>query len=181
MSTISRPPPGVPASIEVAEVWARAYTLYFRFWLNLARTVHPSEEEARDTVHTVLAAIINSDTSRFTSIEHLRNYVARAVLNRAIQTKQRIDREQGWSDSLEAHFAVAPDDTEIDEDRRKEAFRAALRRLSRRDFEIVKLRFYCGYTFQEISQLLTLPISTLKSREGGALKKIRAWMQREGF
>jgi RNA polymerase sigma factor (sigma-70 family) len=52
--------------------------------------------------------------------------------------------------------------------------------LPKKDFEIVKLRFYGGLTFQEISDLLHLPVSTLKSREDSAMKKLRRWFQKRG-
>ncbi len=58
------------------------------------------------------------------------------------------------------------------------ALRAVINGLSRQDYEIIKLRFFSGLTFIEISRMLQKPVSTLKSREDAALRRIRKDMQK---
>ena len=52
--------------------------------------------------------------------------------------------------------------------------------LPKKDFNILKHRFYSGLTFQEISELTHVPVSTLKSREESAMKKLRKWFRKRG-
>jgi len=163
------------------EVWGLAYQKYLRFWINLAKTLKVSDDEAKDIVHGVIYTILSGSTKRFESYEHIRNYVAKSILNRAIQSKQRKERRTSWSEATELQFPVSPEAFAGDEELRMQAFREAIQQLSGRDFEIIKLRFYSGNTFQEISQMLNAPISTLKSREEAALKRIRKWLRKKGI
>jgi RNA polymerase sigma factor (sigma-70 family) len=161
--------------------WDYAYRKYLRFWMNLAKTIYVSEEEAKDIVHSVLSAILAGAPKDFETMEHLRNYVGKAVLNRAIAHKQRNDRLSGWTENTELRFSVNPEVSGIDQRMQTEALKEAILHLPRRDFEIIKLRFYSGFTFNEISQILDLSISTLKSREDAAIKRIRRWLRKKGM
>jgi RNA polymerase sigma factor (sigma-70 family) len=156
-----------------------AYRRYCRFWITLARTVHISEAEAEDIVHTVLAAVLQSGAKHFETLEHVRNYVARGVLNRAIQYRQRMERRAPWDEKVEIMFPVESDVMKADRELFSRILRGALRRLPRRDFEILKLRFYCGFRFVEISAILGLPISTLKSREDAAVRRLRSLLRKK--
>ncbi len=157
----------------VPELIAEAYRKYFAFWRNLARASQVSDEDARDIVHSILANILAREDMSFESLEHVRNYVAKSVLNRAIQNRQRSSRRIPLDED------VGNLDTEWDEisamerDEEKTALRVALRGLSARDFEIIKLRFFGGLTFAEIGHVMGMPVSTLKSREEAALRRIR--------
>lgn len=161
--------------------WVQAYTKYRRFWTNLARSASLSEDEAKDLVQTVIAATLAQSNRSFESLEHIRNYVARGVLNRATQVRQRGDRFTRMTEQIEIDLATTPDDPGRDEATVRTVLLQAIRRLSRKDSEILKLRFYSGLTFQEISQLLNMPVSTLKSREEAALKKVRSWFRKNGL
>jgi len=168
-------PPTLPPN------WVDAYKKYVRFWINLARTVRVSDEEAKDIVHGVIASSLANAGKEFQSMEHIRNYVAKGVLNRALQVKHRAGRQAPLTEHLEAGFPVMPDESASDASSIRQALREGIERLPRNDFEIVKLRFYCGLTFSEISQMLNMPVSTLKSREEAALKRIRKWLRKKGM
>jgi RNA polymerase sigma factor (sigma-70 family) len=107
--------------------------------------------------------------------------VAKGVLNRAMQAKHRAGRLAPITQNLESVFAILPDETASDSPGVRQALREGIERLPRNDFEILKLRFYSGLTFGEISQMLQMPVSTLKSREGAALKRIRKWLRKKGI
>jgi RNA polymerase sigma factor (sigma-70 family) len=160
--------------------WVEAYRKYFRFWTNLARSASLTEDDAKDVVHTVITATLAQSGRRFDSIEHIRNYVAKGVLNRSIQARQRGDRTTRMTEHLELNLAAESQEQARDEETLRVVLREAIRRLPPKDFEILKLRFYSGLTFQEISQMLNRPVSTLKSREESAMKKVRAWFRKNG-
>jgi len=164
----------------VDSTWVCAYRKYFRFWVKLAKTIHISEDDAEDIVHGVVSGILQDPKKSFESIDHIRNYVAKAVLNRAIQAKHRGEKRVAWTENTEIRFCVDVDDTS-DDRYFTQSLKEAILRLPRRDFDVVKLRYYAGYTFEEMSQLLRSPISTLKSREEAALKRIRKCLRKKGF
>ena len=82
---------------------------------------------------------------------------------------------------MEVKLAAAPDFAPGDAELLQGSFRRGLLRLSDDDFQLIKLRFFTGLTFAELSTLLGKPISTLKSRELSALRKLRTWMRDDGF
>ncbi|MFQ5797914.1 MAG: RNA polymerase sigma factor [Bacteroidota bacterium] len=129
----------------------------------------------------MISSVLSEPSKEFDSLEHLRNYVAKAVLNRAIQAKRRSNRRETWTESIEVQFAVSPETLESEETQKMRTLREGIDRLSRNEYEIVKLRFYFGLTFREISEKLDVPISTLKSREDAAVKKIRVHLRKKGF
>jgi RNA polymerase sigma factor (sigma-70 family) len=168
-----------PASLD-APVWKTAYGKYRRFWLNLAKAQNLSEDEAEDILHTILCSILADEEKQFSSTEHLRNYVARAILNRASIARKQAGRKLSWNESIERLHPVT-DDGNVEASSLQQAMREGLRALSGPAFEIIKLRFFSGLTFNEVSKMLNLPMSTVKSREEAAIKKIRATLRKKGF
>lgn len=153
-------------------LWSEAYARYLRLWINLARTTMITREEAEDIVHGVVSSLLMRSDKQFESIEHIRNYVARSVLNRGIQLRQRGARLVDITETTEIMMfrearsnasSELPDRTLLN----------IIKTLPENDFVIIKLRFFAGFTFKEIRELLDLPISTLKSRELAALRRIR--------
>ena len=180
MSQDSSNETGIRIPLPLSGIWALAYQKYFRMWVNLARGAKISNDEAFDIVHTVIASAFSDSTKEFQSIVHIRNYVSRAVLNRAIQAKQKRDRLEEWTENVELEL-ITEDRCGLDDPLFAEAFKESVRRLPPVDFEIIKLRFYSGLSFQEISDLLHMSISTLKSREDAAIKRIGKWLRKKGF
>jgi len=168
-------------AVEVSALWKTAYRHYYHFWLNLARTVQITEDEAKDVVHTVVLACIRPPAREFASLEHLRNYVAKGVVNRAIHQRKRNDRHHSWSEAVEEMLAFEADLPDEATDAVRHLMRQGISRLPRRDVEILKHRFYCGLKFAQISALTGMPISTLKSREDSAIRRLRKWFRKNGY
>lgn len=161
--------------------WEEAYKKYCRFWLALARSATIPDEEAEDIVHGVIASALSQPSKEFQSLEHIRNYVSRGVINRVIQYRQRADRQVRLAEIHEIAAAVKTDEGMHDLDRRREVLRRAILSLPDKNFEVLKYRYYSGLTFKEIGQLLHISISTLKSREDAAIRKIRRLFRKSGF
>ncbi len=162
-------------------MWISAYRKYIRFWLTLARSTMVSDEEAEDIVHGVITGILCTKPEAFESLEHIRNYVAKSILNRAIQVKRRSDKHVPWSEILEQEISAVQDGSEDYQSCDPQGLREVIGALSQKDFEIIKYRFFAGMTFAEIGELLDRPISTLKSREDAALRRIRIRLRKKGL
>jgi RNA polymerase sigma factor (sigma-70 family) len=160
--------------------WIRAYRKYRRFWLNLARSSSLSEEDAQDVLHAVIVSALGLDRTSFQSLEHIRNYVARGVVNRSIQLIQRGGRCTQFTERTEIVLAEQGIETNYDECLVRKVLLEGLAGLPKKDFDILKHRFYSGLTFQEISELTHVPVSTLKSREESAMKRLREWFRKRG-
>lgn len=161
--------------------WIDAYRKYFSFWVSLARSSSLSMEDAKDVVHAVIASALGQDRSRFESLEHIRNYVARGVLNRVILFYQRGMRTTEFTERIDIQIAERIGEPNYDEQKVRSVLLEALRGLPKKDMEILKLRHFSGYTFQQIGELLHLPVSTLKSREDSAIKKLRQSFRKKGL
>lgn len=161
-------------------LWAAAYKKYYRLWVNLALTVHFDIAEAEDVVHGVIQSAMTREGDPFASLEHIRNYVAKSVLNRAGQNRQRENRTIRWDDKAEILSQVGPSSEDLEDREQVRILREVLVGLNSRDFEIVKLRYFTGLTFQEIAGYLGLALSTVKSREESALKRIRRALRKNG-
>lgn len=176
------PHPLEPAQTLIrSTVWVIAYRRYFRFWTNLAKASGISDEEAKDLVHGIISSVLSDSSKEFQSLEHVRNYVAKAVLNRAIRVKRKSEMREPWTEGIELRFAVMPDAVEQDENLKMSVLHEGIELLGKKEYEIIKLRFYFGLTFREICEKLDVPISTLKSREDAAIKKIREHLRKKGF
>ena len=152
---------------------SEAYCRYRTFWINLARSSLLSREDGEDIVHGIIGTLLARPEFVFESLEHVRNYVARAVLNRAIQARQRSIRATELNEDSFPDSDTIKQFEMIERMEEQSALRSVIGNLSKQDFEIIKLRFYSGLTFIEISRMLSIPVSTLKSREDAAIRRIR--------
>jgi|WetSurMetagenome_2_1015567.scaffolds.fasta_scaffold118667_2 RNA polymerase sigma factor (sigma-70 family) len=158
-----------------------AYVLYIRLWLSIARSADLTEQDAEDVVHSVLASILADGRREFESLEHARNYVAKSVLNRVREMKMKGSRRTPWEDLPEERLSVKADEYGLDERSRRDALRRVMQGLPRKDFNIIKLRFFSGLTLAEVGELLSIPISTISSRETVILARIRVLMRKMGY
>jgi RNA polymerase sigma factor (sigma-70 family) len=172
-------PPETSQSIDRQTFWVTAYRRYYRLWISLARSSQASEEDAQDIVHGVIASILNNGSPEFESFEHLRNYVAKSVLNRVILHRKQMQRRAPLVDVNDLISDTSGDAVREETPVDTRMLIAIVRKLKRRDFEIIKLRFFSGLTFVEISQLTGRAVSTLKSREVSALKKIEKALRKK--
>ena len=166
---------------EIGSVVNSAYRKYFRLWAKLARGAGLTEDEANDVVHSVIAAILSDPKRRFESLEHARNYVAKSVLNRVKVVNARSRRITPWEENVEGRFAVIPDDCPGDQQKERMALQKAVQKLPRRDFDILKMRFFSGFTLAQVGSILGMPISTVKSREDVILRRMRVQLRKSGF
>jgi len=107
----------------------------------------------------------------------VRSWVLAAVHNRAIDALRRVtvDERQDIDDERVASRIVASDCTEAEVVRRAEAdeLRGALRELPSEQRQVIELAYFSGFTHTEISEMLEIPIGTVKGRMRLGLTKMR--------
>ena len=169
-------PPPAPKAL-----WTAAYSKYFGLWTNLAKTAGLSDDESKDVVQSIIAGILCEPKREFESLDHVRNYVAKSVFNRVKVVRARNGKKTAWHEDTEIRFAILPDEYSGDVVKLRESLCAAVSSLSRKDFNILKMRFFSGFTLAQVGEFLNMPISTVKSREDAILRKIRKKLHRRGF
>ncbi len=177
-----KPPTRYPeASPATKAMWTVAYRKYFGLWTNLAKTSGLTDDESKDVVQSIITGILCEPKREFESLDHVRNYVAKSVFNRVKVVRARNGKKTPWHEDTEIRFAILPEEYSGDEVKLRESLCAVVSGLSRKDFNILKMRFFSGFTLAQVGEFLDMPISTVKSREDAILRKMRKKLRHRGF
>lgn len=143
------------------------------------------EDDARDAAQeTFIAAYRN--LARFRGDARVSSWLHRIAVNQCLTTKRRdrsraedlIDDENGEEDRV---FVAAPQYSparKIEKAERMTLVRQAVTTLPSDLRQVIVMKEFEEMTFQEISETLELPLSTVKSRLYTALKQLRMKMER---
>jgi len=143
------------------------------------------EDEAKDAAQeTFIAAFKN--LSRFRGEAKVSSWLHRIAVNQCLTNKRRsktraeefFDHEDG---SDERAFVAAPQHSpgrKAEAQERTNVVRQAVRALPTELREVVVMKEFEEMTFQEISETLDVPLSTVKSRLYTALKQLRMRLER---
>lgn len=143
------------------------------------------EDEAKDAAQeTFIAAYKN--LSRFRGEAKVSSWLHRIAVNQCLTTKRRsktraeefFDHEDG---SDERTFVASPElspGRTAEAQERTNVVRQAVRALPTELREVVVMKEFEEMTFQEISDTLDVPLSTVKSRLYTALKQLRMRLDR---
>ena len=148
-----------------------------------------SAEEARDaTQETFLSAYRN--LGGFRGEAKVSSWLHRIAVNHCISRQRRayVRSETGIEDELEAageRFLAVPSHASpaarVESKERKAAVRRAVGALPQELREVVLMKEFEELTFQEISDALKIPLSTVKSRLYTALKQLRMRLEKHGM
>ena len=143
---------------------AGAYSRYADKLFRYALMILADQDEAADAVHGVFTRLLVSRP-----IAHeLEHYLRRATRNACVSRLRRRNREASPERPI-LEAAASPDDPEL-----RVAVERALRTLSPEQREVIHLKVYEGFTFQEIASLTTESINTIASRYRYAIERLRA-------
>jgi RNA polymerase sigma-70 factor, ECF subfamily len=143
------------------------------------------EDEARDAAQeTFIAAYRN--LSRFRGEAKVSSWLHRIAVNQCLTTKRRTKtRSEDFLDDdkhEEERFFVAPERTSpsrtTEAKERLTLVRQAVTSLPSELREVIVMKEFEDMTFQEISDTLEVPLSTVKSRVYTALKQLRMKLER---
>ena len=180
---------GTAAAINVDEDRVRKllemvadYDRHSRAAYSLAYRMMGERQAAEDLVQDALIKVWRSAGGFRSERGSVRTWILSIVHNRGIdqlrslasrrRTQDRVEQSAPRSQPSEA-FAEAW------RNRQREQIREALNSLPAEQLKILELAYFSGYTHVEISNLLGLPLGTVKGRMRLGLKKIREYFDQE--
>jgi RNA polymerase sigma-70 factor (ECF subfamily) len=137
--------------------------------LNHARTLLYDEEESRDVVAEVFAAIAHEDTVIHTATE--RTFLLRCVKNRCINIINRMNTRQRVSRLFTMRTLEEGDEDEGENAERLKLFMEQW--LSKRAIDILHMRFVEGMKYQEIAESLHISEAAVYKYLSQSLTTIR--------
>ncbi|HUR44886.1 MAG TPA: sigma-70 family RNA polymerase sigma factor, partial [Candidatus Saccharimonadales bacterium] len=141
----------------------------FGFLLNLTR----NEADTRDLMQELFCKLA-SKPEQLRDVKEMRAYLIRLSHNLAIDLMRRASTRQkyhdGFASEMKEVFASSPNP---DEQAFHRALDAALGELPPEQRSVVHLKLWGEFTFEEIAQILEIPLNTAASRYRYGLDKLR--------
>ena len=158
------------APVDIERLYDEHAQALFAFLLNFTR----HEADTRDLLQELFVKL----AKRPELLDHVRDeraFLLRLAHNLAIDLiRRRGTREKNYEQLAREPLAVfAPTDAP-DEGAFREALAAALGELPAEQREVVHLKLWEGLTFEQIADLLGIPLNTAASRYRYGLDKLRA-------
>jgi RNA polymerase sigma-70 factor (ECF subfamily) len=173
-------------------LWAGVMIEHRALAVNVCRGMLGDMDAAEDAVQMVIAGILgklDQGALSFSSREHARNYLLKSIRNKAQDILKSGARKSPDSEEILPHVqepgedplaALISREEEEGRKRRLDELAHGLSALKTGEREVLTFRFVEGMKYREISELTGIPITTLKSREDSALKKLRAALEKSG-
>ena len=165
-----------------AEAFASLYDRHSRAGYSLAYRMMGEKQAAEDLTQDAFLKVWRSAGGYRSERGSVRTWILSIVHNRGIdqirslasrrRTQDRVEQSAPRSQPSEA-FAEAW------RNRQREQIRGALNTLPEEQLKILELAYFSGYTHVEISNILELPLGTVKGRMRLGLKKIREYFEQE--
>ena len=159
-----------------AEAFAALYDRHIRAAYSLSYRMMGERQAAEDLAQDAFLKVWRSSGGYRSERGSVRTWILSIVHNRGIdqlrslasrrRTQDRVEQSAPRSQPSEA-FA------ETWRNRQREQIREALDTLPAEQLKILELAYFSGYTHVEISNLLDIPLGTVKGRMRLGLKKIR--------
>jgi RNA polymerase sigma-70 factor, ECF subfamily len=163
-----------------AEAFATLYDRHSRAAYSLAYRMMGERQTSEDLTQDAFLKVWRGASSYRADRGSVRTWILSIVHNRGIdqirsqasrrRTQERVEASAPRSQPSEA-FAEAWRNSQRDQ------VREALNTLPSEQLKILELAYFSGYTHVEISDLLDLPLGTVKGRMRLGLKKIRDYFE----
>jgi RNA polymerase sigma-70 factor, ECF subfamily len=163
-----------------AQAFAVLYDRHVRVAYSLAYRMMGQQQAAEDLVQDAFLKVWRSAGGYRAERGSVRTWVLSIVHNRGIdllrsRASRRRTQEKVESSSPDSQPSEAF--SELWRNSQREQVREALTTLPDEQLEILELAYFSGYTHLEISELLGLPLGTVKGRMRLGLKKIRDYFE----
>src|ERR687884_561587 len=166
-----------------AEAFATLYDRHSRAAFSLAYRMMGERQASEDLAQDAFLKVWRSASSYRAERGSVRTWILSIVRNRSIdQIRSRASRRR-TQDKIEASAPRSQPSEVFAETWRnsqRDQVREALSTLPPEQLKILELAYFSGYTHVEISDLLGLPLGTVKGRMRLGLKKVRDYFESRG-
>ena len=162
------------------EAFATIYDRHSRAAYALAYRMMGERMAAEDLVQEVFLKIWRAARSYRSERGSVRTWILSIVRNRGIDQLRSQASRRRTQDRIEASAPRSqPSEAFVETWRnsQRDQVREALNTLPPEQLKILELAYFSGYTHVEISELLSLPLGTVKGRMRLGLKKIRDYFE----
>lgn len=159
-----------------AEAFAALYDRHGRAAYSLAYRMMGEKQAAEDLVQDVFLKVWRLAGSYRVERGSVRTWILSIVHNRGIDQIRSSASRRRTQDKIEASAAKSQPSEAFSEawrNTQRDQVRDALTSLPPEQLKILELAYFSGYTHVEISELLDLPLGTVKGRMRLGLKKIK--------
>jgi RNA polymerase sigma-70 factor, ECF subfamily len=159
-----------------AEAFATLYDRHGRAAYSLSYRMMGEKQAAEDLVQDAFLKVWRGAGSYRTERGSVRTWILSIVHNRGIDQLRSLASRRRTQNKVEASAPISQPSEAFAEtwsNSQREQVREALGTLPPEQLKILELAYFSGYTHVEISELLDLPLGTVKGRMRLGLKKIR--------
>jgi RNA polymerase sigma-70 factor (ECF subfamily) len=163
-----------------AEAFATLYDRHSRAAFSLAHRMMGERQASEDLMQDAFLKVWRGASSYRAERGSVRTWILSIVHNRGIDQIRSQASRRRTQDKIEASAPRSqPSDAfaETWRNSRRDQVREALNTLPPEQLKILELAYFSGYTHVEISELLRLPLGTVKGRMRLGLKKIRDYFE----
>jgi RNA polymerase sigma-70 factor, ECF subfamily len=163
-----------------AEAFATLYDRHSRAAFSLAYRMMGERQAAEDLAQDAFLKVWRSASSYRAERGSVRTWILSIVHNRGIDQIRSQASRRRTQDKIEASAPRSQPSEAFAETWRnsqRDQVREALNTLPPEQLTILELAYFSGYTHVEISDLLRLPLGTVKGRMRLGLKKIRDYFE----
>lgn len=163
-------------SVEALEtIYEENYSSLFHYGIKFTR----NEEVIKDLIHELFIELIDSG-KKLSRIDNIRFYLLKAlrykILHHLSSTLDQENQEVVWEfsllESIENKLIQNEVETEI-----QERMMDAVKKLSKKQQEIIYLRFYDNVSYSEIAQMFDVKIQTVRNLMNRAIKSLKENLQ----
>ncbi len=165
-----------------AEAFAALYDRHSRAAYSLSYRMMGEKQAAEDLTQDAFLKVWRSAGGYRSERGSVRTWILSIVHNRGIDQLRSMASRRRTQDRVEQSAPRSQPSEAFSEawrNRQREQIREALNTLPSEQLKILELAYFSGYTHVEISNLLGLPLGTVKGRMRLGLKKIREYFDQE--
>ena len=147
------------------------YSKYHKMVYGIAFSILKNKEDAEDIMQIVFAKIQELDKTKLPEDKEM-TWLYTLTKNEALNYLKKKKEEL----SLDTIYEIENKNNEIDEKIDSIEFNRLIRKLNKKEQEIISLKILSDFSFQEISELLNEPVGTVKWRYYKSLHSIKAML-----
>lgn len=159
-----------------AEAFAALYDRHSRAAYSLAYRVMGDPQASEDLLQEAFMGVWRAAGSYRADRGSVRTWILSIVHNRGIDQIRSAASRRRTQDRIRSTAPTSQPSEAFAEtwgNAQREQVKEALRHLPAEQFKVLELAYFSGYTHVEISQMLDIPLGTVKGRMRLGLKKMR--------